>query len=192
MVAAFENDRRFTPAEYLAWEERQEFRHEYVSGQIYGMTGGTINHSKIAVNFSSALRNRLRGTGCQVLNSDAKVQIAEASSFFYPDISVTCDDRDRNASQFISYPCLIVEILSPTTEAYDRGNKFRLYRQSSSLQEYVLVNTTEIAVDVYRRNERGRWELFSYSEGEAVELESISLTLPIEQIYEDISFGVEL
>jgi Uma2 family endonuclease len=199
MIALKEDFPHFTPAEYLAWEEQQEFRHEYVDGEVYAMTGGTINHSKIAVNLTIALGNHLRGSGCQILNSDAKVQIAASNSYVYPDVSVTCDARDRHADKFISHPCLIIEVLSPTTEAYDRGDKFRLYRRSPDLQEYVLVNTNEICLDVYQRNERNRWELISYGVGDLVEFKSVNCTFPlaeplrmrIDQIYEDIVFNLE-
>ncbi len=191
MVALKEDFHHFTPAEYLTWEETQEFRHEYVDGEVYAMTGGTINHSKIAVNLTIALGNHLRGSGCQVLNGDAKVQTIESNSYCYPDVSVTCDIRDRGADKFITHPCLIVEVLSPSTEAYDRGDKFRLYRRSPDLQEYVLVSTAAICVDVYQRNDRDRWELMSYSEGDEIELQSINYTFEIAQIYEDIIFSRE-
>jgi Uma2 family endonuclease len=191
MIALKEDFPQFTPAEYLAWEEQQEFRHEYVDGEVYAMTGGTINHSTIAVNIIAMLKNQLRGSGCQVLNSDAKVQTIESNSYCYPDVSVTCDARDRHADKFISHPCLIVEVLSPTTEAYDRGDKFRIYRRSLDLQEYVLVSTNEICLDIYQRNERSRWELMSYGVGDLVELKSVNCTFPIAQIYEDIIFNLE-
>jgi Uma2 family endonuclease len=191
MIALRDSTPRLTPSEYLAWEEQQKFRYEYIDGEILAMTGGTINHSRIAVNFSTILRNHLRGSGCQILNSDAKVQITGSTAYFYPDVSVTCDELDRNAEQFISYPCLIIEVLSPSTEADDRGRKFRKYRRSVSLQEYVLVNTNEMCLDVYQKNERGRWELVTYVDGDMVELKSVNLTLPIEQIYEDIVFVSE-
>jgi Uma2 family endonuclease len=190
MIALKEDFPHFTPAEYLEWEENQEFRHEFVDGEVYAMTGGTINHSAIAVNTIATLKNYLRGSGCQVLNSDAKVQTIESNSYCYPDVSVTCDARDRNADLFISHPCLIIEVLSPSTEAYDRGDKFRLYRRSPDLQEYVLVSTNEICLDVYQRNDRNRWELMSYGVGDAVELKSINCTFPIEQVYEDIVFNL--
>lgn len=188
MIAAREHFPQFTPAEYLEWEEQQEFRHEFVDGEVYAMTGGTVNHSEIAVNFSTILRNHLRGSGCRVLNSDVKVQTLASNSYCYPDISVTCDARDRTASKFISHPCLIVEVLSPSTEAYDRGDKFALYRRSTSLQEYVLVSTNQMRLDVYQRNERGRWEFSSYSSGELVELKSVNFSFEIDRVYEDIVF----
>lgn len=191
MVALQEHFPRLTPIEYLEWEEQQEFRHEYVDGEVYAMTGGTLNHSAIAGNFYNILKNHLRGSGCKVFNSDAKVQILESNSYFYPDVSVTCDDRDRRATKFISYPCLIVEVLSPSTEAYDRGDKFALYRRSTSLQDYVLVSTNAMRVDLYQRNERGRWEILSSDAGDTIELSSVNLSVPVAQIYEDIVFSVE-
>jgi Uma2 family endonuclease len=199
MVALREHFPRFTPTEYLEWEEQQEFRHEYVDGEVYAMTGGTVNHGEIAANVINILRNHLRGSGCRVLTSDVKIQTLASNSYCYPDVSVTCDDRDRSATKFISHPCLIVEVLSPTTEAYDRGDKFALYRRSTSLQDYVLVSTNAMRVDLYQRNdslsetqsERGRWEILSYDAGDEMELLSVNLSVPVSQIYEDIVFGVD-
>jgi Uma2 family endonuclease len=191
MVALKEHFPRFTPAEYLAWEEQQEFRHEYVDGEVYAMTGGSVNHGEIAANVINILKNHLRGSGCRVLTSDVKIQTLASNSYCYPDVSVTCDDRDRSATKFISYPCLIVEVLSPSTEAYDRGDKFALYRRSTSLQDYVLVSTNAMRVDLYQRNERGRWEILSYDASDEIDLLSVNLNLPVSQIYEDIVFGVD-
>jgi Uma2 family endonuclease len=121
MIAAKEHFPQFTPTEYLAWEEQQEFRHEFVDGEVYAMTGGTVNHGESAANFITLLKSHLRSSGCRVLTSNVKVQTLESNSYCYPDISVTCDTRDRNANKFISHPCLIIEALSPalrlTTEA---------------------------------------------------------------------------
>lgn len=191
MVALQEHFPQLTPAEYLEWEERQEFRHEYVDGEVYAMTGGSVNHGEIAANTINILRNHLRGGGCRVLTSDVKIQTLASNSYCYPDVSVTCDERDRSATKFISHPCLIVEVLSPTTEAYDRGDKFALYRRSTTLQDYVLVSTNAMRVDLYQRNERSRWEILSYAAGDSIELLSLNLTVPVAQIYEDIVFSVE-
>ncbi len=190
MIAAKEYFPQFTPAAYLAWEEQQEFRHEFVDGEIYAMTGGTVNHGEIAANFITALKNHLRGGGCRVLTSDVKVQTLESNSYCYPDISVTCDTRDRSANKFISYPCLIVEVLSPSTEAYDRGDKFALYRRSPNLQEYILVSTNAMRLDVYQRNELGRWEFSSHESGDSVELKSVDFSLEIDRVYENIVFEI--
>jgi Uma2 family endonuclease len=191
MIAAKENFPRFTPEEYFAWEEQQEEKHEYFDGEVYAMSGGTLNHSRIAVNVITMLDNHLSDGGCQVLNSGARIKIHRSEKYVYPDVSVTCDERDRDTTQYITHPCTIVEVLSPSTEAYDRGKKFKLYRQSSSLIEYVLVNADEIEIDVFRKNDRGRWEEISYVVGDRVELESISLTFPIDRVYRGIKFDAE-
>jgi Uma2 family endonuclease len=188
MIAAREYFPEFTPTEYLEWEAKQEFRHEYVDGEVYAMTGGTINHSQIAVNCGVVLAIHLADTPCKVLNSDAKVNIQAANSYLYPDVSVTCDKRDSRATKYISHPCLIIEVLSPSTEAYDRGKKFTLYRQLPSLQEYVLVSTEEISVDIYRKNSSGKWEIVNYRAGDIVELESIDLTATIDRFFKGIVF----
>jgi Uma2 family endonuclease len=190
MIATKENFPRFTPEEYFAWEEQQQCRHEYIDGEIYAMTGGTLNHSEIAMNFGFLLKAHLRGGGCRVLNSDARVNILRSTDYVYPDISVTCDERDKTTSQYITYPCLIVEVLSPSTEAYDRGNKFRMYRRNLSLRDYVLVDTKEMAVEIYHQEEDNKWDILNYNAGDLVELKSVDLMVSIEQIYEDIVFDI--
>jgi Uma2 family endonuclease len=104
---------------------------------------------------------------------------------------VTCDRQDRTNTKFVSHPCLIAEVLSPSTEAYDRGDKFAMYRLSPSLQDYVLVSADKVAIDIYTKDDRGKWDILNYRSGDLVELASIDLTFPIEQIYEDIVFEVE-
>lgn len=192
MVALRDDSPRFTPEEYFVWEEQQKFKHEYFDGQVYAMTGGSLNHSRIGANFTRLLGNHLSGSGCLVLNSDARVNIQESDNYVYPDASVTCDDRDKNKTQFISHPCLVVEVLSPSTELYDRTKKFKLYQRSSSLQEYVMVGSTEMSIDLYRKDEQGEWKILSYVAGDLVELKSINLTFPIEQVFEGIVFEDEV
>jgi Uma2 family endonuclease len=188
MVAAPEHYPKLTPEEYFVWEEQQNLRHEYLDGETYAMTGGSIKHSAIATKLARLIGNHLEGKNCQVLNSDARVQIHESDDYVYPDISVTCDQRDFTTTQYISHPCLIIEVLSPGTEAYDRNNKFKLYRRSPSLQEYVLVNTEQIEVEIFRKNDRNRWEILNFEAGDVVELESVNFTFPIEQLYQGIIF----
>jgi Uma2 family endonuclease len=192
MIAAQEHFPKLTPAEYLDWEEKQELRYEYLNGKVYAMTGGTMNHSQIAGNFITLLNIHLRSSSCRVLNADAKVQIAASNDFVYPDVSVTCDDRDKTATKFIAHPCLIVEVLSPSTAAYDRRDKFNLYRLSDSLQDYILVDTNKIEIDIYSKNDRGKWEILSYVAGDIIELKSIDLTFPIEQVFENIIFDSDI
>jgi Uma2 family endonuclease len=188
MIAVKENSPRFTPEEYFAWEEKQLERHEYIDGEVYAMSGGTVNHSRIALKFGALLDNHLRGSGCQTLNSDCRVKMVEADNYTYPDVSVTCDERDKTTTQYITYPCLIVEVLSDSTEAYDRGGKFRMYRRNPILQDYVLVSAEKIEIDLYRKTESGSWEIINYQAGDAIELKSINLSFPIEQVYEDVVF----
>jgi Uma2 family endonuclease len=191
MIAAQEHFPRFTPEEYFAWEEQQQVRHEYIDGEVYAMTGGTINYSQIALNLGSLLKSHLRGSGCRTLNSDARVNIVASSHYVYPDVSVTCDERDKTTPQYITYPCLIVEVLSSSTEAYDRGNKFKLYRRNPSLQEYVLVDAETMAVEIFRKSDSDNWRIIDCELGDVVELASVKLTFPIEQVYEDIIFSTE-
>jgi Uma2 family endonuclease len=188
MIAVKDKFLRLTPEEYFVWEEQQLLRHEYLSGEVYAISGGTQNHGRIASNIIFILKGHLRGGGCQVGNSDCRVNIFETKDYVYPDVSVTCDERDRTAIQAIQYPCLIVEVLSASTASYDRGDKFRMYRRNPSLQDYVLVDAEKIAIDLYRKNDRGNWEIFNYQSGDNIDLQSIGLSFSIESVYEDIIF----
>jgi Uma2 family endonuclease len=192
MVAVKDNSPRFTPEEYFAWEERQLEKHEYIGGEVYAMTGGTVNHSRIALKFGALLDNCLSGSACQTANSDCRVNIVESNDYTYPDVSVTCDDRDKTTTKYITYPCLLVEVLSQSTEAYDRGGKFRMYRQNPILQDYVLVSSEKIEVDLYCKTETGSWEIINYQAGDTIELKSVNLTFQIERIYEGISLIPEI
>ncbi len=188
MIAAREQGRSFTPQEYFAWEEQQLEKHELIDGWAYGMTGGTRNHSDIAGNFLAIIKPHLRGSGCKTYNSDCRINILNTHDYTYPDLSVTCDSRDNSSTQYITYPCLIVEVLSPSTEAYDRGKKFEKYRCNPSLVDYVLVSSEEMAIDIYHKNQVGDWLIRSYREGDRVELTSINLSVAIEQFYEEVVF----
>ncbi len=178
-----------TLEEFFQWEVQQDSKYEYINGEVYAMTGRTVPHSAIAVNLLAALRPHARGRFCQVLSSDAKVAISDAGPSFYPDVQVTCDPRDRGAIDAIRYPCLVVEILSPSTEAYDRGAKFAHYRRLESLREYVLISSDRINVEIFRLNDRGKWELTPYSSGETVQLTSIEFECAIEVLYEDVELS---
>ncbi|MFQ3613911.1 MAG: Uma2 family endonuclease [Cyanobacteriota bacterium] len=189
MVATPSCSPKLTPVEYLAWEEQQLCRHEYINGEVYAMSGGTQNHSRIALKFAALLDNHLSNSSCWVFNSDCKVNLLGTHDYTYPDASVSCDPRDKTTPQYITYPCLIVEVLSESTEAYDRGNKFFRYRQNPQLQDYVLVSLHEIAIDLYRKGRDGRWEILNYRAGDVVELQSVDLSFPIEQVYRGIDFS---
>jgi Uma2 family endonuclease len=191
MVAIKENFPKLTPEEYFAWEEQQLERHEYIDGEVYAMSGGSVNHSEIASKFNRLLGNHLEDSGYKTLNSDARIAILKVDEYSYPDGSVTCDERDKTTTQYITYPCLIVEVLSDSTEAYDRGEKFYRYRRNPVLQDYLLVSAKSIAIDLYHKNDAGDWTILNYRMGDIVELKSINLTFPIEQVYRGIIFSTD-
>ncbi len=178
------------PEEYLEWEEKQPIKYEYINGEVFAMTGGTLNHNSITLNIASSLKNHLKGKGCKVFMSDAKLQTFEKGNFFYPDVMVTCDQRDKKSSKMIKHPCLIIEVLSPGTGAFDRGDKFKFYRRIDTLQEYVLIETESMNIDVFRLNESGVWELHSYEENQDLILTSVNFQCPISLVYEDIEFEI--
>jgi Uma2 family endonuclease len=185
-MVAVPDGQYLTPQNYLDWEEQQSIKYEYIDGEVFAMTGGTIPHNDLAVNLTTALKNHLQRKGCKVSMADAKVGVSERGPFHYPDVMVTCDERDRRAIRVIYYPCLIFEVLSPSTEAKDRGKKFQNYRRISTLKEYVLISSEQKVIECFRLNEKGVWELYSYLEGDEVELKSVDFRCPIELVYEDV------
>lgn len=167
---------------YLAWEPSQERRYEYVSGEVVAMTGGTLPHNDIALNLYTLLRPYLKQRGCRGNVADAKVKIT-TNIYRYPDLVVSCDHRDIQAVDAIQYPSLVVEVLSPGTEALDRGKKFEEYRTLPSLQEYGLINSAAMTVEIYRRGEGRLWLYYPYQVGDCISFDSIGVACPIEQIY---------
>jgi Uma2 family endonuclease len=191
MIAAKENSPQLTPEEYCVWEEKQLEKHEYIDGQVYAMSGGSVNHVRIAIKLTAMFDTHLENSGCITGNSDIKINIVETKNYTYPDASVTCDDRDKTTPQHFTYPCLIVEVLSNSTEAYDRGGKFRMYRNNPVLQDYLLVSSTKIEMDLYHKNDAGEWIIINYKEGDIVELKSINLSFAIAQVYRGLDLTPE-
>lgn len=191
MIAEPQYPQKMTTEEYLEWEAKQELRHEYIDGEILAMTGGSIPHNDIALNFYTVLRPHLRQRSCRFNVSDVKVQASKNSRYFYPDLVITCDSEDLKSRDFIQHPKVIIEVLSPSTASYDRGDKFKYYRQILSLQEYVLVDSESKSVEVYRRGEGKMWFYYACYEGEVVMLESIEFESPIDVLYEGVSFEKE-
>ena len=173
--------------DYLEGELVSPIKHEYRNGQIYAMAGASNPHVLIGLNLATLLRNHLRGSGCLVFMSDTKVRFETINTFYYPDVAVSCDERDTTSiADFICYPSLIVEVLSPTTEAFDRGDKFADYRSLSTIKEYVLIGQQRMNVDCYRRDVEGRWVFSSYGDGDCLELARINFQCPISALYEDV------
>ena len=181
-----------TPDDYLQLEAESHIKHEYIDGEVYAMAGASDHHVTIAGNLFALLRSQVRGTGCRVYISDMKVRMETRNRFYYPDVMVTCDERDQETANYKRFPKLIVEVLSESTEAFDRGQKFRHYRHIETLREYVLIDPDQMSVECYRLNENQRWELYHYAtspdrpEDCQVELTSIELAFPIHLLYEDI------
>lgn len=180
-----------SPEEYLEGEKVSQIKHEYIDGQVYAMAGANDAHVTVSMNVFMLLRNHLRGSACRVYMLDMKAQIQAINRYFYPDVMVTCDPRDREFEYFKSYPCLIVELLSESTEGFDRGKKFANYRTLESLQEYVLISPEQISVECFRRNEQGNWVLYTYEKGEEVHLASVDIHFPIADLYEDVVIAAE-
>ncbi len=189
-----------TPEQYLAWEEQQPMKYEYLNGKVYRMTRETLSHNDIALNLASALKSHLQGKSCKVQTADTKISASTNDHFFYPDVVVSCDPRDRESRNMFDYPCLIVEVLSSSTEAFDRTKKFEHYRQIETLKEYVLIDSEKIFIECYQLNEKNKWELTTYplhkiadSQQEfSVKLESINFELTSSLLYEDVVFSKKI
>lgn len=178
-----------SPEAYLQMEEHNSIKHEYIDGQVHAMAGASDPHVTVAGNLFALLRSHVRGTGCRVYIADMKARIESLNRFYYPDVMMICDSRDQETINYKRFPCLIVEVLSDSTEAFDRGDKFADYQALESLQEYVLVNTRRRRVECFRRNEQGLWVLQSYmSRQAAFQLQSIEFEGTLESLYEDVSF----
>jgi Uma2 family endonuclease len=178
-----------TAEEYLQMEEQSFVKHEYIDGYIYAMAGALDPHVTIAGNLFALLRNHVRGSGCRVYIADMKVRIESLNRFYYPDVMVTCNQRDQETPAYKRFPRLVVEVLSNSTEAFDRGDKFADYQALESLEEYVLINTKRPRVECFRRNEQGLWVLQSYtSEHKSFRLNSVDFEETITALYEDVVF----
>jgi Uma2 family endonuclease len=177
---------RFSAAEFLVWEESQVEKHEFVEGEVFAMTGARQDHVVVSLNIASALKQRLRGTPCRSYMADMKLKVEAADAFFYPDVMVSCHPDDRKSEQFISHPTLIVEVLSDSTADYDRGGKFVAYRKLESLQEYLIVDIDNRRVECFRRTADNDWLLHDYIGEVDCQLHSLSLSLPLAEIFEDV------
>ena len=181
---------RMSYAEFLAFEEASDSKHEYVHGEVYARAGGTITHSALAMAVGTALSIALADRRCRVLSSDARVRVETTDMATSPDVSVVCGQLEVDADDpnGVLNPTIIVEVLSDSTEAYDRGAKAAHYRRIPSLREYVLVSQHEPLIEVYRRNERGNWELVAEARAtERAELTSCGapIALDVDGIYRD-------
>jgi len=176
----------FSAADYLAWEPAQLDRHEFLDGEVFAMAGAEDRHVTASMNIAFALRQHLSGSACRTYMSDMRLQVAAANSYFYPDVLVTCSARDLASPLVKTEPKLVIEVLSLSTAAYDRGLKFSHYRSLPSLEEYALIDLDTRSTDVYRKGTDGLWVLHPFGRGEAVVLASVALELSAMQLFADV------
>ena len=187
-------DTYITPEQYLEIERQAEFKSEYFAGRMFAMAGGSLAHSTISINLSGMFWSQLRKKTCQAFNSDMKVCVNATGLYTYPDISVVCGevryfDGHRD---MIENPLVIVEVLSPTTEGYDRGEKFAHYQEVPSLAEYLLVSQEAMRIEHYVRQDDNQWLLSNHFGPDAVvKIASIDCDLPLAEVYERVEVSPE-
>lgn len=177
--------------EYLETERAALEKHEYYQGEIFAMSGASVNHNIISVNLISELKTKLKGNGCRLYGSDLRIHIPKNTLFTYPDISIICGNPNLTDDKFdtATNPSVIIELLSKSTRNYDMGQKFTLYRDIESLQEYILIDTEKIYVEKHIRNADNSWQLTDYrSQDNSFEISTIGLIFLLKDIYEDINF----
>jgi len=171
---------------YLQSEKHSQVRHEYIGGVLYAMAGASDEHIALCVNLVSALRNHLHGSQCRVQMSEGKVRLRVASEeiFYYPDLMVICDPREKDR-YFKRYPKVVIEVLSESTEAIDRREKFLSYRQIETLEEYVLVAQDKVEVTIFRRANHWQPEILTQADQD-LRLPSLTFALPLKSLYEGV------
>ncbi len=181
------SQQKMTIEEYLAFENEAIEKHEYYQGEVFAMSGAKTTHNRITVNTLSEINQFLKGKKCQPFNSDQRVYVEKNTLFTYPDISIFCDEiiTRNNDDMNSSNPSVIIEVLSPGTRNYDRGMKFKLYRDIASLKEYILIDSENIQVEAFSINQKGLWELQEYKTiNETLLIQTIRMELPLTSIYE--------
>jgi Uma2 family endonuclease len=180
-----------TPAEYFEFERDASFKSEYFSGEMFSMAGGSARHSQISINTARALGNLLAGRPCIVYGSDLRIHVSATGLYTYPDASVVCGPIEFHDGRkdTILNPLLIVEVLSESTEAYDRGRKFRHYQRVPAFREYLLISQHEPIVERYLFNADGTWTLTSQTDLNAsLTLLSLKIDLPLAMVYDKVEF----
>ena len=177
--------RYFSLADFTAWEELQSERHEFYRGDVFATVHEPRVHGRVVSNLSGELRRQLKGTPCQVFTEGLQLQIGD-DTVLYPDVFVTCDKADLATERIFRAPSFVVEVLSPTTQAYDRSQKFALYRRLDSLREYVLVDPEIHRVESFRRTADGQWTFHDMSQAEALEATSIGCAVALADVFDGV------
>ncbi len=180
----------YTASEYLAFERTSETKHEFYKGEIFDMSGASLGHNHIQINLVGEVRTFLKGKSCNVFGSDLRIHIPSNSLYTYPDAIIICGKPEMLDEAFdtVLNPTVIVEILSPSTQRYDRGEKFMLYRSIPSLQEFIVVDSENIAVEHYKRNEDNTWLLQEWKEiTDILTIATIGFALPLNELYSGVN-----
>jgi Uma2 family endonuclease len=180
-----------SPEQYLSIERQSETKSEYLSGEIFSMAGASERHNLIVANLVGEFRSQLKGRPCKVYPSDMRVKIRATGLYTYPDVTVVCGDSEfeDDHKDTLLNPTLIVEVLSESTEAYDRGKKFEHYRSVKSLSDYLLVAQEAASIEYYVRQEDGKWLLSPYKEAhDTIEFASVRCALPLREVYDKVVF----
>lgn len=173
-------------AEYLVWENEQLDRHEYCRGEIFAMVGGKRGHGRLVANLMRHLGNHLDESPCQAFSENTKVQVG-SDVVLYPDVFVTCE-REYDADQAVfTSPILVIEVLSPSTQAYDRSQKFAFYRQLASLREYALIDPDTYRIEVFRLGDDALWNLFDMSSAPVLELASVGCSVALVDLFKGMA-----
>jgi Uma2 family endonuclease len=172
-------------ADFIAWENAQDTKHEFLGGEVFAMVGARRVHGVVAGNLFGLLRQALKGTRCRAFMSDMKLQ-PTGDTLFYPDVFVTCDEADLRTDLVFRHPLLVAEVLSDSTQAFDRGLKFAAYRQIAALREYLLVDPVTRSVELFRRNERGNFELLDMTGQPEIDLASLGVVLPAAELFDGV------
>ena len=192
MATAYRQTHYYTPEEYLAMEREAEFKSEYFEGQIYAMAGASDPHNIITLNIGSEFRVQFKGSPCFARSSDAKIRSSDQGIFSYADVTVVCGQPQFHdgTHDVLTNPKVIVEVLSPSTERFDRGKKFAKYKQLESFTDYLLVAQDEAQIDYYKKQPDGTWaHEMAFGLDAEVHIASVHCTLRLSDVYDGISFG---
>lgn len=182
----------FSPQDYLEWEALQDYKSEYYAGEVFAQAGASSKHVTLTLNFGSMLNAHLKGKPCRSYVADMKLRVSEVDAFFYPDVMVSCDPRDRDTDMFKQYPVLIAEILSESTAEYDRTFKFACYQKIATLRDYLLISQDVYSVEHFHLNDSGEWVRTVNTFKDLFRLGCINLDVAVSDIYADVDGVVTL
>ncbi|HEY5408008.1 MAG TPA: Uma2 family endonuclease [Ginsengibacter sp.] len=183
---------KMSPSEFLEWERKQEYRHEYAGGEIFAMAGASMNHNRISSNIIGRTWNHLQGKDCNIYPGDLRISVKSRSSFFYPDATIICGEPefdDNNLKDTVKNPAVIFEILSPSTEDYDIGKKLFFYMQIESLQQYIIIDSRNMHIRITTKMENGTWKFLELTDkDETLFINSVKLEVRLADVYEGLKF----